>query len=246
MTIRLNPDLRIQERRIGDDARCVVVDDLLAEPDSLIELAVQRAGRFRTHSIGYPGLTLDLEPELLKDFHRFILRRMGGIFGFLRGGATLATGLTMTTRKPEDLTTFQRLCHTDPRDLRGRRKFAALVYLFTDESLGGTAFYRWRKPEIVYRALELEQADPRAALELLAEHSSVFREAPRYSTASNDLAELVEVIPARFNRFVFYSGEMPHSGHITAPERLTTDFRRGRLTLNCFASVVPGVADHRC
>ena len=91
----------------------------------------------------------------------------------------------------------------------------------------------------MYRALELEQSDPQAALALLAEHSSVFREAPGYVTGSNELAELVDVVPPRFNRFVFYSGEMPHSGHITAPERLTTDFRRGRLTLNCFASVVP-------
>jgi len=38
---------------------------------------------------------------------------------------------------------------------------------------------------------------------------------------------------------VFYSGEIPHSAHITSPNLLTTDFRRGRLTLNSFISVVP-------
>lgn len=239
MTIRLNPDLQIQEQRIGDDARCVIVDDFLADADTLIELAVDRAERFREPKIGYPGLMLTLDPGLLRDFDRFILRRMGEQFSFLRGGATLQTGLTMTTRKPEDLTTFQRICHTDPRDTRGRRKFAALVYLFTDETLGGTAFYRWKKPEVVYKALELEQTNPQAALDLLAEHSAVFRQPARYMTESNELAELVEVVPPKFNRFVFYSGEMPHSGHITAPQRLTADFRSGRLTLNCFASVVP-------
>lgn len=238
-SIRLNSDPHIQMHRMGDDAHCVIVDDFLADPDALIEHAVNRAERFHEPQIGYPGLMLNLDPVLLKDFDRFILRRMGERFSFLRGGATLLTGLTMTTRKPSDLTTFQRICHTDPRDTRGRRKFAALVYLFRDESLGGTAFYRWRKPEIVYKALELEQTDPNAALELLAKHSSVFREPPRYVTESNELAELVDVVPARFNRFVFYSGEMPHSGHITAPERLTRNFRSGRLTLNCFASVVP-------
>lgn len=239
MTIRLNPDLRIHEHRIGDTSRCVVVDDFLEDPESLISLAERRADRFQAPAVGYPGLTLNLEPDLLRDFDRFVLRRMGATFGFLRGGATLLTGLTMTTRKPEDLSTFQRICHTDPRDEHGRRKFAALVYLFRDEALGGTAFYRWKQPEVVYRALALEPTDPDAALALLAEHSSVFRKPPRYVTESNELAELVDVVPARFNRFVFYSGEMPHSGHITAPERLTTDFRQGRLTLNCFASVVP-------
>ena len=239
MTIRLNPDLEIREHRIDDDARCVIVDDFLADPDALIGLAERRADRFYAPAIGYPGLTLNLEPGLLRDFDRFLLRRIGAMFGFLRGGATLATGLTMTTRKPEDLSTFQRICHTDPRDEYGRRKFAALVYLFRDEALGGTAFYRWKKPEVVYKALELEPTDPDAALALLAEHSAVYRNPPCYITESNELAELVDVVPARFNRFVFYSGEMPHSGHITAPERLTDDFRRGRLTLNCFASVVP-------
>lgn len=239
MTIRLNPDPEIRMQSIGDDAHCVIVDDFLTDPDALIDLAASRAAAFHAPQIGYPGLTLNLEPGLLQDFDRFILRRMGEKFSFLRGGATLQTGLTMTTRKPGDLTTFQRICHTDPRDERGRRKFAALVYLFRDEALGGTAFYRWKKPEVVYKALELEPTDPQAALNLLAEHSSVFREPPRYVTESNELAELVEVVAPRFNRFIFYSGEMPHSGHITAPERLTSDFRRGRLTLNCFASVVP-------
>lgn len=239
MTIRLNPDPDIGTRPIGDDAFCVIVDNFLADPDEVIELAARRADRFRAPEIGYPGLTLNLEPGLLTEFDRFILRRMGKEFSFLRGGATLQTGLTMTTRKPGDLTTFQRICHTDPRDAWGRRKFAALVYLFRDEALGGTAFYQWKKPEVVYKALELEQTDPQAALDLLAEHSSIFRQSPRYTTASNELAELVDVVPPKFNRFVFYSGEMPHSGHITAPERLTSDLRRGRLTLNCFASVVP-------
>lgn len=239
MTIRLNSSLRIREQRIGDDAHCAIVDDFLADPDALIDLAVTRADHFQAPAIGYPGLMLNLEPELLRDFDRFVLRRMGDEFGFLRGGATLLTGLTMTTRRPADLSTFQRICHTDPRDSRGRRKFAALVYLFKDEALGGTAFYRWKKPEVVYKALELEQQNPDAALDLLAEYSAVFRNPPCYITESNELAELVEVVPPRFNRFVFYAGEMPHSGHITAPERLTSDFRTGRLTLNCFAGVVP-------
>lgn len=239
MTLRLNPDLRIRSQRIGDDARCVIVDNFLADPDALIELSVARADRFQAPAIGYPGLMLNLEPELLRDFDRFVLRRLGDEFRFLRGGATLMTGLTMTTRKPEDLTTFQRICHTDPRDTRGRRKFAALVYLFRDERLGGTAFYRWKKPEVVYKALELEQSNPNAALDLLAEHSPVFTGPPCYITESNELAQLVEVVAPRFNRFIFYSGEVPHSGHIIAPARLTSDFRTGRLTLNCFASVVP-------
>ena len=56
---------------------------------------------------------------------------------------------------------------------------------------------------------------------------------------SNEIAELLFEVPAQFNRFVFYSGDLPHSAHIPRPELLSTDFAEGRLTLNCFASVRP-------
>ncbi len=237
--IRLNPDPQIRQHKICDDVFCVIVDDFLADPQSLIDYAVENAERFFIPEFGYPGVLLNLDTSVLEDFHRFILRRMGRMYSFLRSRATLGTGLSMTTFRPEQLSTFQRLCHIDPRTEVGRRQYAALVYLYANEDLGGTAFYRWKQPEVMMRALELESQDPAAAAEYLAERTLVFREPPCYITSSNELVELIDVVPARFNRFVFYSGEIPHSGHIASPELLSEDFRRGRLTLNCFANVFP-------
>lgn len=237
--IRLNPDLRPTRHTIGDDAHCIVIDDFLLDPHALIELACARAAHFYVPPAGYPGLNHVLEAPLLTDFHRFIRRRMSKEFGFFRGNATLVTGLSMATLPPSKLSNFQRLCHVDPRDVGGRRKYASLVYLYDNEALGGTAFYRWKRPDVMARALEMEQHDSDAAAAYLARHSAIFSAPPRYMTDSNELAELLTVVPARFNRMIFYSGEIPHSGHITAPELLTEDFRRGRLTLNCFVSVVP-------
>jgi hypothetical protein len=42
------------------------------------------------------------------------------------------------------------------------------------------------------------------------------------------------VVPAAFNRAVFYDGSLFHSSHITAPHKLNADPTRGRLTLNGF------------
>jgi hypothetical protein len=39
--------------------------------------------------------------------------------------------------------------------------------------------------------------------------------------------------------FVFYSGDIPHTGAVAAPELLSADPRTGRLTLNLFFSVLP-------
>jgi hypothetical protein len=58
-------------------------------------------------------------------------------------------------------------------------------------------------------------------------------------TESNVLADLVGVIPARFNRLVFYLGSLPHGPYIRKPELLTKDFKTGRLTLNSFYSAKP-------
>ena len=52
-------------------------------------------------------------------------------------------------------------------------------------------------------------------------------------------AELLDVVPARFNRLVFYRRGLPHNAHVRHPELSTADPARGRLTLNCFVSALP-------
>ena len=87
--------------------------------------------------------------------------------------------------------------------------------------------------------MTLEYQEAGSADKFLAEHSEVFRQSPCFMTDSNDLAELLHVVQPCFNRFVFYSGEIPHSACIKHPELITDDFRQGRLTLNSFISVYP-------
>lgn len=237
-TIRLNPAAEIRQQTIAENTFCIIVDDFLEDPQALVEFAAEHSDQFSIPERSYPGMMMRLQTDALLDFDRFIRNRMGKAFSFLRGNARLSTGLSMVTFKPQQLTNYQRLCHTDPRTDMTRRNYAALVYLYSNEALGGTAFYRYKQPGIVFKALELDAQDPNAAAEFLAGHTELFRRPPRYITESNELAELLYVVPPRFNRFVFYSGEIAHSAHITSPELLTTDFHTGRLTLNCFASVV--------
>ena len=57
---------------------------------------------------------------------------------------------------------------------------------------------------------------------------------PAYLAASNTHFEQSAVVPAAFNRAVFYDGGQFHSSHITQPDLLSDDPARGRLTLNGF------------
>ncbi len=150
-----------------------------------------------------------------------------------------STYLSMATRQPQQLAPLQRLCHSDPRESAERRNYAGLVYLFDNESLGGTGFYRWKERALIEQATALELAEPGSSLEFLQQHFDMYNAEPRYMSGSNEIAELLLEIPARFNRFIFYSGDLPHSAHIPQPDLLSTDFAKGRLTLNCFASVQP-------
>ncbi len=239
LDLRLNPAAKIEIRPIGDKAQCAIVDDFLLNPESVRDYAHENSTRFDMPSNSYPGKLLDLTGPELRAIVRFVKMQMSRHFDFLRGGIETMTLLSMTTYSPDQLSNLQRLCHSDPRTKPGRANFAGLLYLFDNESLGGTGFYRWRDCATMEQATALEMQDPDAALEFLQERYATFRKPPCYITESNEIAELIGNVPARFNRFIFYSGDLPHSAYITAAEKLSDDFHQGRLTLNLFASVVP-------
>jgi hypothetical protein len=169
----------------------------------------------------------------------FIRKTLSREMRFCRAGIKPSTFFSMVTLSPEELNWAQRMCHTDPQTEAGRANFAGLVYLFDNAALGGTGFYRFRNRATLERATAIGESDPAGALVYLKKHVPMYREPPSYLTASCEVAELLKVIAARFNRAIFYSGDIPHSAYISAPELLSNDVAIGRLTLNFFASVVP-------
>ncbi|MEO0422532.1 MAG: DUF6445 family protein [Pseudomonadota bacterium] len=242
-TIAVNPAAKVEIREIGDGRRCAIVDDFLQDTASLVHYSQAHASEFHIRPHTYPGPGRVIGALCMEEIQRFIRSQLSRHFPFHRSAIKLTAGLSMVTLRPEQLSNFQRICHIDPRHAEDRRTFAGLVYLFDKPELGGTAFYRWKQQAMAFEAMAMELRDPQAAHRLLQERSAYYREAPRYMTESNDVAELMEVVPAKWNRFVFYDGEYPHSGHITRPELLTQDFTTGRLSLNLFASVRPTADD---
>jgi len=238
-SVRLNPDAALQRQAISDEAFCVIVDDFLKNPDELVQFASQHAGEFTHPNIGFPGVQTRVDDAAMKDIHRFIRSKMSRQYGFMRGRIGIRSLLSLVTLQPEALHPLQRICHIDPNAEPGRAKYAALVYLFRDERLGGTSFFRWKDESLVWKAREIVRDDPERGESYLRQHFKTFRERPKYMTESNEIGELLYTVPPRFNRFVFYSGDIPHSAAIAAPELLSDDVRQGRLTLNLFFSTVP-------
>lgn len=237
--IRINSNAEIRREAISEDLHCVIVDDFLVDPHEIVEFAVRHADEFSIPENGYPGLLYDLDEDSIRNIRHFLRSKMTQHFPILKGGMRLLPYLSMATLQPDKLSSLQRVCHTDPQSPPNRVNYAALVYLFENEALGGTGFYRWRDRELMEKATAIEQKDPVKGLDFLQENFPTFREPAHYMTGSNEIAERLCTIPAKFNRLIFYSGDVPHSPDIRAPELLSTDFRTGRLTLNSFASVVP-------
>ena len=239
MLLRINPKLEIQLVRVAVGVTCAVVDNFLLNPDEAVDFAAGRSGDFETQARAYPGKVLPVDNTPLLEANRFIQRELSRLFGFCRGEIRFQAQFSLTTLQPPEFSWIQRLPHTDPRLEPGRVNYAAVLYLFDNPELGGTGFYHWKDPDYWARMTALQREDPEAGLEELRERFELFRQPARYVAGSNEAVELLDHAPARFNRLIFYSGEVPHSAHVTRPELLRDDPRQGRLTLNWFVSALP-------
>ena len=235
--LRVNPNLTVEIIPISEGNDCVVVDNFLTDPEEAVAYASQSASEFSSAS-AYPGMIYPPEALLMEEIYRFIRKKLNKPLSFHRGSVRFSTYFAMASLSPDELTCLQRLCHTDPKLSRGRRNIAALLYLFHNPSLGGTGFYRWKEKQAILDATAIAQETPDKVLPFLQEKFETFRAPASYITQSNEIAELLHVVPARFNRLIVYAGDIPHSAYIEEPDLLTTDVSTGRLTLNCFANVL--------
>jgi len=239
MKLKLNPNLEIQASHVTDEQVCVVIDDFLLNPKDAVEYACNRSGEFITMERSYPGIVLPVDNNALGDISGFIQRELSRLLPFCRSDINFYSQFSLATLKPEEFSWIQRLCHTDPRLEPDRVNFAALLYLFDQPEMGGTAFYDWKDQAFWQDMTALQRDDPMAGLETLQKKFQMFRDPPCYMTGSNEAAELLDVVPAKFNRLVFYSGDLPHSAYIENPDLLSSQPAQGRLTLNCFVSALP-------
>ena len=230
MTSMFNPNPIVQRVALHDGHECLVVDEALADPAAWVAWACERRDQFRPTGHAYPGLELWLGDERSAQLVAFFEAHLRPL---LRVGPVIeaASRASLVTLAPEALAPMQRFCHRDNRGVpEDQCVIASVIYLFDDATLGGTGFYRPRRP--------LEQ------VETLVQDSRVLRApvfearypeiARGYMVEGNDWFERVAAVPARFNRAVFYDGGIFHSGAIGRPEGLSDDPARGRFTINGF------------
>jgi hypothetical protein len=234
MTIALknlfNPEAKVEIIPLFDGHQCVIIDDFLSDPQALVDYAVAHENQFRYDADNYfPGLELNLGREFALTLEQYFMLHLRRVFS-VRRNLGVACRLSMTTLQAEQLHPLQRLCHRDAEVLPdGMGIGAAVLYLFKDETLGGTSFYRpIPSLDTIRQLLSAAQVESNEAL------SEKIRCTPGYLNASNPYFELMHTVPAKWNRAIFYQGTVFHAAHITTPEHLTAKAHDARLTLNGF------------
>ena len=232
--IMFNPHPKIQLVPIPGHLPCVVIDDFLLEPESMVEYAVRYRERFTMAPENtFPGLQLPMEESFGAAFNEFFIQHVRSLLG-ARRTESVYTRLSMATLQAQELGVFQRICHTDPITTQPHQCFAAAVlYLFHDTALGGTSFYAPKMSGNELYRLFYSPHSPWCNMSN-QEFTEVLGTAPSYQTGSNDYFELLTMVPAAWNRVIFYDACIFHSAYITEPALLSADPQRGRLTLNGF------------
>lgn len=225
-----NPRATLHSVPLHDGHECLVVDDALLDPQAWRDWAVARRAQFARPPYVYPGVELALPAAAVAQAGEFfaahIRARLGG-----RRTLDVAARLSLATLQPHELAARQWFCHRDSARLApGQCIVAAVLYLFDDTTLGGTSIYRPRRSadetaRLVHECSTLNDA------EFAARHPEI---TPGYMTEGNAWFERVASLPARFNRAVFYDGNLFHGADLRAPEKLSADPATGRLTLNGF------------
>ena len=226
-----HPAPRVQRVAIAPGQSAWVIDDALLQPQRWIDLAAQHRGDFaRSPHNAFPGPELRLpdavSARLGEYFAQHVRARLGA-----RRVERCHSRLSLATLAPAQLEPRQWVAHRDRLDPEpGKLTAACVLYLFDDERLGGTAFFAPRRTLHETRVM-IHESGQLPAAEFGARHGL----SAGYMTTSNAWFEKTASVPARFNRLLFYDGgAVFHTSDIVAPERLSDDPRRGRLTLNGF------------
>jgi hypothetical protein len=225
-------DPRIQKLTIGRElAPLLVVDNLVSDPDALIELA---AGKFFGEVTSYyPGV----RAKAPLSYQQYVLDQFRGLFGeyfHVQPGTIRFTmcRFSVVTTPADKLAHLQCIPHVD--SVFGN-ELAFVHYLFKRD-LGGTAFYRHRRTG--FEVIDLaRQSEYFACVE--EEKLGPSKPEVRYINGSTTLYEEIGREEGVFNRMVIYRRNSLHSGCIREDFIPDPDPRTGRLSLNGFLAGTP-------
>lgn len=208
----------------------LVVDDIVDNPDALVDYAASLAPFPPEAGNYYPGLRLQLPQDpIVVDYVSAVCRTLAGLMGSaygLRNFTVQGVAFSIVTKPPSELQPLQTIPHFDSPD---PLFFAVLHYLSHHEN-SATAFFRHARtgfetmtPQRAGRFAQARETD-----------KAVYGLPEGYVRGSTNGFEEIGRVEARFNRLAVYPSNLFHSGILPDDYDFDPDPRRGRLTTNIF------------
>ena len=229
-SVRFNPRPVVQKLRLTTGQEVVVVDDALDLPNRLTVLARAVQSEFvQVPGNAFPGSQLRMDDDFSAKLDTFFRVHIRALLGG-RHSVQMFARLSRVTLDPSQLDARQRICHRDSAGVDLRHTISACVlYLFDDTSLGGTVFFEPCVDSAMAETLVLDASDLEAS-----QFADKYGWEASYMTESNAYFNVIGRVAAKYNRIIFYDGNIFHSSDIRQPEKLNAPGSLGRLSINGF------------
>lgn len=205
----------------------VIIDGFSGMAGELLQAGY--AATYQDAGASYPGIRSWADPSYLDRRRDLMMQIMQRVFGFTKGVRLDVSTFSLVTLSEEELHPLQRIPHYDHSS---GEIIAIMHYLLGPES-GGTAFYRHRRTGFETITPAREDAYNAA---LAADERQFGMPPARFCYGDTDWFELIDEVDAAPDRLVLYRGRQLHSGVIPYASLLSSDPRKGRLTINMFLS----------
>jgi len=208
----------------------IVIDNIIDNPDALVDYAASLAPFPPEEGTYYPGLRLHLPNEsivvgYLNEVCRTLAKLMGSAYG-IRNFAVQSVAFSIVTSQPSELKPMQSIPHIDGAD---PLHFAVLHYLSHHEN-SATAFFRHARTG--FESMTPERAETfRRARE---KDNAIYGTPSGYVRGSMHAFDEIARVQSRYNRLAVYPSNVFHSGILPDDYDFDPDPRRGRLTANIF------------
>lgn len=230
----LNDKASITKITIGqENSPLLIIDDFVKNPDDLIIDAGDGSLFVADTKNYYPGKRKLTKANYAEQICSQYLPLFKSYFGLENAcyAKALISAFAISDQAPEQLRPMQMLPHFDTTI---SNQFAVVHYLCEPEH-GGTSFYRHRASG--FETITTER--------LIGYGTQLKKEAmanqlhlnPCYMTGSNNMFEQIYSVDACMNRAVIYPSNILHSGNINPSLGLSSDPKKGRLTIGSFIVV---------
>ncbi len=221
----LNPEAEVRFQRVGNEEHpVVIIDNLLKNPDDLVEIAVNSQWE-QPQNTYYPGPNAPL-PSEFKTIIAGLFREFTKAFNFNPNKKVLIKSFFgLTTLPLEEFDAWQKIPHYD----RAEPDHLAMVLYLNHDQTGGTGFFR-------HLPTNFESISPNRVTEYLEYVTNWIDGGAQlndYAGENTPDYQMFFKVPFKYNRVAIYPSYVLHCALYDGTNN-SADPRKGRLTANTF------------